>query len=160
MGVGGGHYMRQEAAGAYQRMRQAAQQDGIDFTPSSAYRSYATQKTTYQHWVNVNGSVAEADKVSARAGFSEHQTGLVADFQVNGCSLSCFNNKPAYHWLVQHAADYGFIQRYHADTTHITGYAAESWHWRYVGVDVAKDMKQKGIKTLEQYFNIEGGDYL
>lgn len=158
--VGGGHYLRREAAEAYQKMRQAAQNDGLDFTPSSSYRSYATQQSTYQYWVRVNGSAAIADTVSARAGFSEHQTGLVADFQVNGCQLECFNNKPAYHWLVQHAADYGFIQRYHADTTPITGYAAESWHWRYVGVNVAKDMRKKGIKTLEEYFGIEGGDYL
>ena len=158
--VGNGQYLRSEAAEAYQKMRQAAQKAGFDFTPSSSYRSYANQQSTYQYWVKVNGSAAVADTVSARAGFSEHQTGLVVDLQVNGCRLECFDNQPVYHWLVKNAANYGFIQRYHADTTHITGYAAESWHWRYIGVNVAQDMKQKGIKTLEEYFGIEGGDYL
>lgn len=158
--VGGGHYLRAVAAKAYHQMRQAAQKVGYDFTPSSAYRSYATQKATYAHWVRVNGSVAIADTVSARAGFSEHQTGLVADFKVGSCALECFDNQAVYKWLVQHAADYGFIQRYQIGKTAITGYEAESWHWRYVGVDVARDLKAKGVKTLEEYYGIEGGNYL
>lgn len=43
--------------------------------------------------------------------------------------------------------------------TSITGYSPESWHWRYVGVAVAKDMKAKGVETMEKYFGISGGDY-
>lgn len=158
--VGGGHHLRAVAAQAYKEMRASAQKDGIDFWPSSAYRSYKTQQSTYQYWVRVNGSASVADTVSARAGFSEHQTGLAVDFQISNCMLECFTNKSAYHWLVKNADKFGFIQRYQVGTSHITGYSAESWHWRFVGVEIAQDMKAKNIKTLEEYFNIEGGDYM
>lgn len=155
----GGYPLRAEAATAIQSMMAAASAAGAPFGITSAYRSYSNQITTYNHWVAVNGGTAAADTVSARPGYSEHQTGLVADLGVAGCALECFAGTAAYAWLRQHAADYGFIERYPPGLTAITGYSPEAWHWRYVGVDVAKDMKAKGIQTLEQYFGVPGGDY-
>lgn len=132
---------------------------GSPLTITSSYRSYSNQVATYNNWVAVNGSTASADTVSARPGYSEHQTGFAVDLAAGGCALECFLNSTQYTWLAEHAADYGFIQRYPVGLTSITGYSDEAWHYRYVGTTVAKDMKAKGIKTLEQYWNITGGGY-
>lgn len=138
----------------------AAATAGVPMGLSSTYRPYDGQVVTYNHWVAVNGSTAAADTVSARPGYSEHQTGFAADLEINSsCTLECFADSAQYKWLVKHAADYGFIERYPAGYEDITGYSPEAWHWRYVGKTVAKDMKAKGVKTLEQYWNITGGDY-
>ncbi len=154
-----GFILRTVSAEHMQSMMAAATAAGNGFALSSAYRSYANQVTTYNNWVAVNGSTAAADTVSARPGYSEHQTGLAADLKVGSCVLECFSTTTAYAWLQANAADYGFIQRYPSGLSSITGYAPEAWHWRYVGVDVAQDMKSKGIQTLEQYFGISGGGY-
>jgi len=76
-----------------------------------------------------------------------------------GCTLNCFGSSAQYQWFQQNAANFGFIQRYYAGYENITGYSAEEWHYRYVGVAVAKDMNEKGIKTLEEYWGVSGGDY-
>jgi len=154
-----GYYMRAEAATAMQTMMDAASNVGQGFLISSAYRSYYDQVATYNYWVEVNGSQAEADKVSARAGYSDHQTGLTADLKLENCVLECFGTTTQYQWLATHAAEYGFIRRYPEGLTSITGYEPEAWHWRYVGIATAQDMKTKGIETLEQYLGITGGDY-
>lgn len=154
-----GYYLRNEAARHMLQMMTDAANASVPFAFSSAYRSYADQQTTYNNWVAVNGSQALADTVSARAGYSDHQTGLTADLKAGSCVLECFGTTPQYAWLTEHAADYGFIRRYPEGLTSITGYSPESWHWRYVGASTAKDMKAKGIKTMEQYFGVSGGDY-
>lgn len=155
----GGYPMRAEAANQMIAMMNAAAAAGAGFDLSSAYRSYANQVTVYNHWVAVNGSQAAADTVSARPGYSEHQTGLAADTKVGSCTLECFRGTAAYAWLQANAHAYGFIERYPPGLTSITGYSPEAWHWRYVGAGVAQDMKTKGIQTLEQYYGVLGGDY-
>ncbi len=154
-----GYLLRAEAATQMTAMMNAAAAAGAGFDLSSAYRSYSDQAATYNHWVAVNGSQAAADTVSARPGYSEHQTGLAADMKVGGCALECFRGTMAYTWLQANAHSYGFIERYPPGLTSITGYSPEAWHWRYVGAGVAQDMKTKGIQTLEQYYGISGGDY-
>ena len=154
-----GYYVRSEAALHLTAMMNDAAAAGVGFSLSSTYRSYSDQLTTYNNWVAVNGSAASADTVSARPGYSEHQTGLAADLKAGGCVLECFGGTAQYQWLVAHAADYGYMQRYPEGLTSITGYSPEAWHWRYVGIAVAQDMKAKGIETLEQYFGVSGGDY-
>jgi D-alanyl-D-alanine carboxypeptidase len=154
-----GYPLRAEAARNMVAMMNAAATSGVGFSLSSAYRSYYNQVTTYNNWVAVNGSTAAADTVSARPGYSEHQTGLAADLKEGGCVLECFGGTQQYAWLKEHAHEYGFIERYPEEMTAITGYSPEAWHWRYVGSIVATDMKQKNIVTLEAYFGITGGDY-
>lgn len=139
-------------------MYQAAQTAGVPFQVTSSFRSYSNQVTTYNTWVAVNGQ-AGADTVSARPGYSEHQTGLSIDLAAASCALECFLKTPQYAWIQKHAAAYGWIQRYPEGFTSITGYSSEAWHYRYVGKAVAEDMKARGIKTLEQYWGISGGDY-
>ncbi len=155
----GGYLLRAEAASQMAAMMNAAGGDGAAFELSSSYRSYANQQVTYNNWVAVNGSQAAADTVSARPGYSEHQTGLAADLATPGCVLECFGGSAAYTWLKAHATEYGFIERYPPGLTSITGYSPEAWHWRYVGAATAKDMKAKGIQTLEEYLGVSGGDY-
>lgn len=154
-----GYLLRSEAVNQMTAMMNAAAAAGVPFGLTSAYRSYDNQAATYNNWVAVNGSQAAADTVSARPGYSEHQTGLAADLSTSGCVLECFRGSGAYAWLQANAANYGFIERYPVGLTSITGYSPEAWHWRYVGVATATDMKAKGIQTLEQYFGVTGGDY-
>jgi LAS superfamily LD-carboxypeptidase LdcB len=147
-----------KALDAYKRMYGAATAAGQSFYVTSSYRSYTTQLSTYKRWVSISGQ-ASADTYSARPGYSEHQTGFAFDVAANGCTLNCFGSTSQYQWFQKHAAEYGFIQRYYAGYETITGYSAEEWHYRYVGVEVAQAMQVQGIKTLEQYRNVTGGDY-
>lgn len=149
--VGGGQTLRKEAADSLALMQQATQSLSV----ASGYRSYATQQTVYQQNVDLYGQ-KEADRQSARPGYSEHQTGLVMDFSPIEDS---FRDTPAYAWLSQNAYKYGWVLRYPAGRESATGYISEPWHWRYVGVAVATDMRAKGVITLEEYYGIEGGDY-
>ncbi len=87
---------------------------------------------------------------SARAGHSEHQTGLTID--CNDASDS-FVGTPEAEWLAEHASEYGFIIRYPKGKEDITGYKYEPWHIRYVGKDLAQELDSSGL-TLEEYFGI------
>lgn len=147
-----------KASGNFAAMFAAAKKAGRPFSVTSSYRSYQTQISTYNYWVNQSGATG-ADTYSARPGYSEHQTGLSVDLAAGGCALDCFGSTKQYVWLQAHAADYGFIQRYYKGYENITGYSAEEWHYRYVGVGVAKAMKASGVKTLEQYWGVDGGGY-
>ena len=147
-----------KAAPQFKALYEAAAAAGQGFNVTSSYRSYGNQVSTYQYWVGQSGQ-AVADTYSARPGYSEHQTGLAVDLAAGGCALDCFGSTSQYQWLLQHAAEYGFIQRYYAGSEAITGYKAEEWHYRYVGHDVALDMQKRGIKTLEELWGIPGGDY-
>lgn len=158
--VGEGFLLSAKASDYFTSLMTAASAAGEPLALTSSYRSYGNQVTTYAYWVNISGKDG-ADTYSARPGYSEHQTGLA--FDVADASkqhvLNQFGATSQYQWLLAHAADYGFIQRYYAGYEAITGYSAEEWHYRYVGMAVAKDMQAKGIKTLEQYWGIVGGNY-
>lgn len=147
-----------KAASQFDALVGAARAAGYLISVTSAYRSYATQVTTYNYWVGVSGQ-AGADTYSARPGYSEHQTGLAVDIESGSCALSCFGTTGLYSWLQIHASTYGFIQRYVKGYENITGYSAEEWHYRYVGTAVATDMKARGVYTLEQYWDLSGGNY-
>ncbi len=125
----------------------------------STFRSYSNQVVVYNHWVRVNGSQEAADLVSARPRYSEHQTGFAIDFSYGSCSLDCFTGTEQYAWLKDNAHKFGFIERYPEGFETITGYSAESWHWRYIGVQAATDMVNRGVKTLEQLWGVPGGGY-
>lgn len=140
-------------------MLDAASASGLPIGVTSSFRSYDNQIGTYNYWVGVNGSAAAADKISARPGYSEHQTGLAIDLSAGDCALECFARTTQKTWLNEHAYKYGFIVRYPEGKESITGYSPEAWHYRYVGPEVANDMRTRGILTLEEYWDISGGDY-
>lgn len=149
-----------KAIDSFSALMAAADAAGQPLSVTSSYRSYQDQVATYNYWVGVSGA-SGADSYSARPGYSEHQTGFafdVADADKQFV-LSDFIKTPQYQWLQDHAAEFGFIQRYYAGEESVTGYGAEEWHYRYVGTAVAEDMKAKNIKTLEQYWHISGGGY-
>jgi D-alanyl-D-alanine carboxypeptidase len=155
--VGNGQYMRAEAASALTTMLAAAKTAGYIVTPASGYRSYSTQVSVYNKEVTEYGQ-ATADSESARPGFSEHQTGLAMDLASGNCSITdCFGDTPGGKWITQNAYKYGFLLRYPADKTDVTGYRAESWHFLYVGVNLATELHSQGIETLEEFFGITGG---
>lgn len=121
----------------------------------SGFRSYETQTQLYQDYVNKDGK-AEADRYSARPGYSEHQTGLA--FDLIGTDGDLVTEEKAAQWLLDHASDYGFVVRYLKGKEKETGYMAEEWHLRYVGKE-AKDIAASGL-SLEEYYGFEGGDYV
>lgn len=148
--AGNGQKLRKEANDSMKLMK--SQQTLV---MASGYRSYATQEQVYQENVDQYGQ-EQADRQSARPGHSEHQTGLTMDF---GPIEERFDTTAAFKWLSDNAYKYGWILRYPASAEDVTGYMYEPWHWRYVGVTVATDMRTKGVATLEAYYGIEGGDY-
>lgn len=134
----------------------AMQQAGFPISDHySGFRSYETQTQLYQDYVNKDGK-AEADRYSARPGYSEHQTGLA--FDLIGTDGELVTEPKAAQWLLDHAADYGFVVRYLKGKEKETGYMAEEWHLRYVGKE-AKDIAASGL-SLEEYYGFEGGDYV
>lgn len=141
-------------------MFDAAGKDGIGLTIVSSYRSYNYQVNLYDNYVKAYGQTM-ADTFSARAGYSEHQTGLAIDFGSLGnpaCNVDdCYAETTAGKWLAAHALDYGFLLRYPSDKQQITGYKFEPWHYRYIGHTLADEMKKRSITTLEEFFDVDGG---
>jgi D-alanyl-D-alanine carboxypeptidase len=148
---------RREAGDALVALFAAGEAEGAgQFQVQSAYRSYATQVTVYQGWVAQLGQ-AQADIQSARPGHSEHQTGLVADISPVplSCALqACFGDTPQGQWLAANAWRWGWLLRYPADKTAVTGFTYEPWHFRYVGVPLATEMHETGVTTLEEFFGL------
>ena len=144
------------AKAAFLKLIAQMQKEGYAVSDNySGFRSYATQAQLYQSYVNREGQ-AVADRYSARPGYSEHQTGLA--FDVIGTNGHLVEDESAAQWLLDHAADYGFVVRYLKGKESVTGYMHEEWHLRYVGKE-AKEIAASGL-TLEEYYGFDGGDYL
>ena len=136
---------------AFNQMKNAASNDGLNIYVVSGFRSYNTQNTLYNNYVSRDGRDA-ADTYSARPGHSEHQSGLAADINMVDDS---FEYTAEGKWLNDNAYKYGFILRYPKGKTSETGYIFESWHYRYVGVDLATKLYNGGNWiSLEDYFGI------
>ena len=130
-----------------------AQKDGVDLRVWSPFRSYAIQNDLFQKQVARNGGdEAKAASVVARPGTSEHNTGFCADFNM---ADDAFESTPMFTWMKENAEDYGFILRYPKDKINETGVIYESWHWRFVGINTAKEINKMGV-TLEKYIELKG----
>lgn len=133
-------YLRATAARALERLFQTAKDEaGYDLLARSGYRSYQTQATLYQQYVELNGQ-DNADLFSARAGHSEHQTGLAMDItsdSVNRNLTQDFGDTPEGIWIKDNAHRFGYTIRYPQYRESDTGYQYEPWHLRYVGQEVA-----------------------
>ncbi len=133
------------------KMADDAKKDGLTIKVTTGYRSYNFQSILYNNYVKIDG-VKNADTYSARPGYSEHQLGYSVDItNKNNVSFDEFENTDEYNWLQKNAYKYGFIQRYPKDKEYITGYVFESWHYRYVGEDIAKYIYENNI-TYEEYY--------
>jgi zinc D-Ala-D-Ala carboxypeptidase len=149
-----GQKLRQEAATALSTMFNDATTQGLSLLALSGFRSYQTQVSVYANEVKRYGQ-AVADTQSAKPGHSEHQTGLAVDIGGGGCGIEdCFGNTREGKWVAENAYKYGFLVRYNKDNQNITGYRAEPWHLRFVGADLATEMRTTGIDTLEEFFNL------
>ena len=121
----------------------------------SGYRSFSSQKTIHKAKVRALGKV-RGERLAARPGYSEHQTGLAVDFAARGVSTLkvSFAKTKAGIWLAANAYRYGFVLRYPSGKTLVTGYSFEPWHFRYVGVEVATAMHDQAITTLEEFYSL------
>lgn len=142
----------------YKEMYNAALKDGCYLTPFSGYRRISTQKRNFENemqiYLNKGYTFDEAYDKSATnilpPATSEHNLGLAMDIvSIN----HNFDQSKEFKWLMEHGAEYGFILRYPADKTDITGVQYEPWHWRYVGKEAAEEIMSKGI-TLEEYLGL------
>ena len=133
----------------FKKMVDDASYDAIELYSVSPYRSYEVQKGLYEWYASYDG-YDNADTYSARPGHSEHQTGLA--FDLNSIDDSFADTKEG-KWVAENCHKYGFIIRYPKGKEDITGYMYESWHIRYLGVDMATKVYESG-KTLEEYFGI------
>jgi len=144
------------AADAYVTMATASKAAGAGtLSIASGYRSYALQVTVHAQDVKKFGLVA-GEKLAARPGFSEHQTGLAADVwaPAQGCRIRvCFSGTKAGKWLKANAWQYGFVIRYPDGSYPTTGYQFEPWHLRFVGVELSTQMHSTGVTILEKFWN-------
>lgn len=142
--------LSEECYEAFLKMYNDAKEQGYAFKINSAYRSYETQIKIYQGWVNKDG-VALADTYSARAGFSEHQTGYAFDVRDYPFTNDDYSKTKSFTWVSENAYKYGFIIRFPKDKEYITGYQYEPWHYRYCGTECATYIHDNDI-TFEEYY--------
>lgn len=134
---------------ALKELQNAAKKEGHSLPLKSGYRSYNTQKDLYNRYLNNRGKVF-ADGRAARAGHSEHQTGLAFDV---GIVSESFGSTATGKWLENNCYKFGFIIRYPKYKELITGYNYEPWHIRYVGIEVATQIMENNL-TLEEYLGV------
>lgn len=146
---GENHLIHAEVWPFLERLLREAKSDGRELLVASAFRSFDTQAGLKSAYTVSYGS--GANKFSADQGYSEHQLGTSLDFTTPalGASFSKFEKDPAYQWLLDNARDYGFVLSYPKGNTY---YIFEPWHWRFVGVDLARDLHAEGkyFYDLEQ----------
>ena len=141
--------LRKDAYNSFIAMWNKADSDGYKLIVNSSYRSFDEQKKIYDDYFSWYAN--DADKKAARAGYSEHQTGLAVDIQSYCSQNKEFDECEEFTWLQNNAYKYGFILRYPKDKEYITGYNYESWHYRYVGKKVAKYIHENNI-TFDEYY--------
>lgn len=135
---------------AFEEMASAAEKESLQIIAMSTYRSYEYQKELYTNYVQQDGQET-TDTYSARPGHSEHQTGLAADIYNGLIPYTSFENTKEFKWMQENAYKYGFILRYPKDKVEETGYQYESWHYRYVGKEIATYIHQNKI-TYDEYY--------
>lgn len=135
---------------AFDRMVNAASAEGGRITAVSGFRTIEYQRSLYNKYLKTD-NLKSVDTYSARPGFSEHHTGFAIDIAGSTGGMLGFGSSKESAWIEKNAHKYGFIVRYYGDTSAITGYKSEPWHIRYVGEDIAGEMKEQGIRTLEEY---------
>ena len=145
-----GNSIRQDVLDAFVSMSNAAKEEDIVMVINSSYRSYKDQDEIWTYRKN-NYGTEKADQYAARAGHSEHQSGLAIDIAQFNSKEQDFEKTPAFTWLENNAHKYGFILRFKKDAEDITGYKYESWHYRYVGVEAATKIHDENI-TYDEYY--------
>lgn len=147
----GNQKVREEVYDKFKQMFNDAKKENLTIIINSSYRTYDYQEGLWNNYARQHDE-AWADNYAARAGHSEHQTGLTIDVTTYGVKeQGDFENTDEFAWMQENAHKYGFILRYPKNQENITGYSYESWHYRYVGVDVATKIYEEGI-TFDEYY--------
>jgi D-alanyl-D-alanine carboxypeptidase len=152
----GGEVLRRGAAEHLGRLVEDAQANGEELMVASAYRSYQDQQLSHESLMGVFG--ADAGRMSATPGHSQHQLGTAVDFTNAAAGYQLwvpFAQTSAYRWLEHHAWEYGFVLAYPKGEADQTGYRWEPWHYRYVGVEDAKRLAKRNL-NLQEYLEREG----
>lgn len=144
----GDYYLEKTARNAFEKMASDMKKKKLYILANSSYRSFKDQSITYQYYLKLNGK-DYVDEYVARAGFTEHSTGLSIDIKAR--DYNYFKNSKEFVWLQDNAHKYGFILRYPEGKEHITGFKYEAWHYRYVGVDIASYIYKNNI-TFDEYY--------
>lgn len=131
-------------------MLDAAKESGYNLVVSQGYRSYADQEEAYND-IEASSGVDYADKVAARPGHSEYQTGLSVVVKPLYTEGSDMENSPEHTWILENAHKYGFILRYPKDKENITGFSYDAWRLRYVGSNAARIIHNENI-TFDEYY--------
>lgn len=147
-GLNGGYQVSAVMLDDLRALHDAAADAGAAIAIQSAYRSYAYQVATFNHWVEVSGEAA-ALKASARPGHSEHQLGTAVDVRSADSTVPPWNVDdwaltPAGDWMRENAWTFGFVMSYPKGKASETCYAYEPWHYRYVGRDLARRIHDSG----------------
>lgn len=142
--------LTKETFEAFKNMFTAAKNENLTLIINSSYRSYEEQEEIYNEYKDTKGE-EYANSIAAKAGHSEHQTGMAVDIQTYGSRVSTFEEFDEFKWLQNNAYKYGFILRYPKGKEYITGYNYESWHYRYVGVEIATYIHENNI-TFDEYY--------
>ena len=130
-------------------MSGAASKEGLGLVINSCYRSYQDQIDIQELYRKTYGD-SYVEKYVAKPGYSEHQTGLA--FDIGSRSVNVFANSKEYVWMQEHAHEYGFIYRYQKKYESITGFRSESWHYRYVGKEIASYIHEHHDMPFEEYW--------
>jgi D-alanyl-D-alanine carboxypeptidase len=150
----GGHQLRSEAATALARMASAVAGASGRIGIDTAYRSFATQDALYDKRLARRGRTW-TDTWYARPAYSEHQTGLTVDLLPVGesnCAVNdCIDETPQGRWLARNSWRFGYILRYEKGYRSTVGLGFEPWHFRYVGVELARAYHEGGWHTLEGF---------
>lgn len=145
-----GMYLEEKAKDAFIKMANDIKKEGYNLRAISTYRTYDYQSNLYNNYAKRDG-VNNADTYSARPGFSEHHTGLAIDVDNITKIYTDFEETEEFTWMQENSYKYGFILRYPKDKENITGYIYEPWHYRYVGLSVAKYIHENNL-TFEEYY--------
>jgi D-alanyl-D-alanine carboxypeptidase len=160
------YYFDSRAASYLTDMIEAAAGDGVELYIVSTYRTQEYQQDNFDRSVadrmaagmDYDAAYADTLREVTLPGFSEHNAGLAADIMTPSYTSMAddgFKDTEAYAWLTENAADYGFILRYPEGKEDVTGIIYEPWHYRFVGVYYANEIKAQGV-TLEEYFAENG----
>lgn len=144
--------LQAEAAQNLEQLFEDALNDGIELYATSGYRSFEYQENLYDYYVSKYGE-DYANRVSAKPGESEHQTGLAMDVTSRSVDFDLdesFGDTVEGKWVARNAHNYGYIIRYPEGKESITGYKYEPWHLRYIGKDHAYQIASHSL-TLEEY---------
>ena len=131
-------------------MADDAKKESLNLRIISAYRPYEYQENLYNKYL-LKDSKEKVDTYSARSGYSEHQTGLSIDIDNIYTNYNKFHITLEYKWMMDNAYKYGFILRYPENKENITGFKYESWHYRYVGANIATYIHNHNI-TFDEYY--------